>query len=490
MRRVQIGIAAIIAILLPVFAFAQTQAPTERDIIFRGGGARAAGFGGAFIGIADDASASYWNPAGLAQNDRVYMALDWGYNGQRVRNRLDSPASLALLYDNSSSVSFSQIDFASFASPIQIKGRQMYLSASWLRGSHVSFQAHEVITDFSDTPPDPNGLLTVERQEITGFSSGGPSIATLAASTWLQEEIFSAGFGLNIYSGSRYDSNSLIVDAEVLAFNPFPVLTLTPIRGVFDFSEVRDYSGTNVTVGAMLHGEQYSIGAVVRTPFTMTIAHDTRNAQARFERTQDSLLAREQISVLYITDTKIDLPIQFGIGVSYRPQQNLTMAMDYEFTGFSSAKFRAQEDVLDPRSDFVESELTWKDAHQVRLGFEYKVDLGWGFLPIRAGFRIDPLPYSHQTEVRATLFGLVESLITEEPPPEPTFIEDDQIVGEVYSLGTGIEWNQIKLDLTWEYSTVSRFNDGYFEDSFLRPQFIYEQALRNQRLLIGFTGYF
>ena len=222
----------------------------------------------------------------------------------------------------------------------------------------------------------------------------------------------------------------------------------------------------------------------------MTISHDTRIAQAQFERTLDSVLERDQFSVLYITDTEIDLPMQIGIGVSYRPQQNLTLAMDYEFTGYSSAKIRSQADILDPRSDFVEGELTWKDTHQIRLGLEYKIDLGWGSLPIRAGFRIDPLPYSHLTEMRATLFGLVESLIADEPIPEAQFIEDDQIVGEVYALGAGIEWNQIRLDLTWEYSTLSTFNDGYFQDSFLRPQFIYEQAVSNQRLLIGFTGYF
>ena len=31
-----------------------------------GTGARALGMGGAFVGVADDASATYWNPAGLA----------------------------------------------------------------------------------------------------------------------------------------------------------------------------------------------------------------------------------------------------------------------------------------------------------------------------------------------------------------------------------------------------------------------------------------
>lgn len=485
---VQIGIAAIVVIMLPVFAVAQTQAPLERELMFRGGGAKAAGLGGAFIGVADDASASYWNPAGLAQNDRVYMALDWGYGGQRVRNHLDSPRDLAFLYDNSSNIGFSQFDFVSFASPIHIKGQQMYLSASWLRGSHAAYEAEENITDFSDAPTDPTGLIRFERERLSGLSSGGPSMATLAAGTWLKEEVFSAGFGINIYSGSRYDSVSLLVDVDVLLLTRPPVML--PIRVVFDSSQQRSYSGLNLTVGTMFHAENFSVGATFRTPYTMTITHDVRRAQTQFERTPDSVLVREETSSLYLTDSEFDLPLQIGIGFSYRPQSNLMLAMDYEFTGFSSAEFRIQEDVLDPRSDFIDQELTWKDVHQFRFGMEYKLDLGWGSLPLRAGFRNDPLPVSHLTDVKAALFGAVDALLTNEELVAPESTEADQIVGEVYSLGLGIEWNQVRLDVTWEYQTVSTFNHGYFEDSFLRPQFIYEQGVRNQRLLIGFTGYF
>src|SRR5215210_7624537 len=39
-------------------------------------GTRAAGMGGAFVGVADDASALYWNPAGLATGSYFSLALD------------------------------------------------------------------------------------------------------------------------------------------------------------------------------------------------------------------------------------------------------------------------------------------------------------------------------------------------------------------------------------------------------------------------------
>jgi hypothetical protein len=46
-----------LALLVPALAGAQT---------FGGAGARAEGMGGAFVAVADDASAVYWNPAGIA----------------------------------------------------------------------------------------------------------------------------------------------------------------------------------------------------------------------------------------------------------------------------------------------------------------------------------------------------------------------------------------------------------------------------------------
>ena len=53
--------------LLPPAARAQSDAPV---------GVRAAGMGGAFVAVADDASAVYWNPAGLASGSYVSMVID------------------------------------------------------------------------------------------------------------------------------------------------------------------------------------------------------------------------------------------------------------------------------------------------------------------------------------------------------------------------------------------------------------------------------
>lgn len=58
----------VVAVLLPGIASAQiTRVSYGNDFLSTGGGARALGMGGAFTGIADDATGAFWNPAGLAQ---------------------------------------------------------------------------------------------------------------------------------------------------------------------------------------------------------------------------------------------------------------------------------------------------------------------------------------------------------------------------------------------------------------------------------------
>src|SRR5439155_10749035 len=56
----------------PLAASAAEDAGT-RSVFAQGAGNRAVGMGGAFVGVADDASATMWNPAGLARASRLEL---------------------------------------------------------------------------------------------------------------------------------------------------------------------------------------------------------------------------------------------------------------------------------------------------------------------------------------------------------------------------------------------------------------------------------
>jgi tetratricopeptide (TPR) repeat protein len=66
LRLLGLGLGAIFAALGPSFVYAQGGGQPGQFMDY-GAGGRALGMGGAFFAIADDATAAYWNPAGLAQ---------------------------------------------------------------------------------------------------------------------------------------------------------------------------------------------------------------------------------------------------------------------------------------------------------------------------------------------------------------------------------------------------------------------------------------
>src|ERR671910_2872383 len=71
-------IIAVFAFLLPLYLPLSVHAQT-----FGGIGARAEGMGGAFVAVADDASAVFWNPAGIATGATFDLQVSAGEGSSR-----------------------------------------------------------------------------------------------------------------------------------------------------------------------------------------------------------------------------------------------------------------------------------------------------------------------------------------------------------------------------------------------------------------------
>jgi hypothetical protein len=109
------------------------------EFLATGFGARALGMGGAFVSIADDASAVYWNPAGLVQIEQSQILL---MHSERFGNLVD-------------------YNCFSMARPLSTDpGREATgaISVIWLRVSDIAFTSHlnEPGVDFIDS--DDNGV--------------------------------------------------------------------------------------------------------------------------------------------------------------------------------------------------------------------------------------------------------------------------------------------------------------------------------------------
>lgn len=127
-RPLRCSLAAALVLLAPA-AWGQISINSSPNVV--GSGARALGMGGAFIAVADDATAASWNPGGLTQLERPEVSLVYGWKWLGEEFHSDTHPELGGDY----SVNLDEIDYFSIAYPFQhtIAGRNLVLSLNYKR---------------------------------------------------------------------------------------------------------------------------------------------------------------------------------------------------------------------------------------------------------------------------------------------------------------------------------------------------------------------
>jgi hypothetical protein len=296
-----------------------------------GQGARAMGMGGAFIGIADDATAISWNPAGLAQLDRPELSavFKWESKTQGFDPKSVTMGSVPITLSADESNSHFVINFGSGVFPLKLKERNLALAI-----------AYQQQLDFFNIP-DSNTTVT------GGANTISPGLAYQITPQ------FALGAAANIWMGSTntdYKSNTLNYTIE------------------------EPYSGLNFFVGGWGNVKPVKFGAIIRTPLTLKY-HDEFSGLTG--------VTRRPVS----GDWKIKMPFMFGFGAAVEPTQNITIAADVDIRPYSSMEFLDSADVKDTSTHPM-------SITQIRLGAEYLLMLGPGIVPLRVGFRTDPRTYT------------------------------------------------------------------------------------------------
>jgi len=347
-----------------------------------GSGARALGMGGAFIGIADDATAASWNPAGLAQlqDPEISIVGDYQYRKEEFSSSTQ-PAT-----DTSGSGDASNLNFLSATYPFTLLKRNMAVSLNYQR-----------LFDFErDFDYDQNlagvaiGRQNIDYQQDGYLGAIGMSYA-LEVTRWL-----SLGATMNIWTdklGIRNGWNETVKRETVITDinTPFGVIPLNPPDefSAITEDEFENFNGVNWNFGLHWHINQYiSVGAVFKTPFWGDLDHTST------QTTRDA--AGNITSQIQLKDdAKLHLPMSFGGGIAFRFTDNFTMGFDIYRTDWSEYYYKdGQGNKFSPIDGSPKKLSNVNDTTQVRLGAEYLFTFPDKYIvvPVRGGAFYDPEP--------------------------------------------------------------------------------------------------
>lgn len=437
---------------------------------FTGSGARAMGMGNAFLGVADDVYAINWNPAGLYKLESTILGLSYTklspkgeFQSERVSFNTPNPIRERLSFDRGGS--FGALTQATFVAPLRIKGHPFVGSISYARNSS-EFNEQGYKIDLIEVVPIFNEAGTFlftdtifETIDINSQLAGGIDAINVGFGTRIRENM-AFGLSANIYSGKSQRNSVVFISGDNLPVNNFQHGTFTSDRQVSDSNK---YSGFNVTVGLKLDGKILDAGLVVRTPFSLS--QKRQRVLSQLDNVNGGPFFTDTIFQIDLL-TKYDIPLMVGLGVGYHYKENWLFAADLEYRSFSSAKIKIRENlILVPGGNNIEefdvldaSQWQYSNVFIVRAGTEFLKETSVGTIPLRAGIGYVPLP-APNTDINGSR---------------------STSVSYQFSLGTGIHWNQIKLDLGYMYKTYnlkSRF-------------FSAEEKSQNHFLNASFTGYF
>ncbi|MBC8415307.1 MAG: hypothetical protein H8E11_02640, partial [Candidatus Cloacimonetes bacterium] len=232
--------------------FAQLDLNLGPDWNFTGVGARAAGMGGAFIGVADDATAISWNPAGLTQLDKPEASIVARGLGEIYEVDFDYWVET---YEDEHAI----LNFLSAVYPFEFSGKQFVAALAVQRQLDLYSYYHKEYS-YADT------LESYEYFYET-FSEGGASTISLGMANRIAS-IFSVGFAANLWVGEAYFESKDLVEVDSVGYNYY-----------WDYYDRSDwtFAGVNFVVGAMIDFNYLSnpvplkIGLAIKTPFDLQI---------------------------------------------------------------------------------------------------------------------------------------------------------------------------------------------------------------------------
>ncbi|MBI5022321.1 MAG: outer membrane protein transport protein [Ignavibacteriales bacterium] len=310
-------------------------------------GPKAFGMGGAFVGLANDYSAIYWNPAGLTQMQKNFIgvfATDVIPMGKyKFYLALPSPYPTIDIDTKTKSNHYISPNLMGFYHCQLVDGLTWGLSVYVPAGLGSEWDGED--------------LKLLSGGQAMKWKSKIAVINISPAISYKFSDQFSAGVAMNIFYG-MFDMD-----------RPGPI---------GQYTESSDGMGYGVTFGLLAKPhEMFSIGASFRTKTSVTMSGTAKNGSLESEFDRD-----------------VDWPMWIAGGIAFYPIPELVITADAQFSQWSKSEdeFVTKFKALGWGTDTIT--LNWKDATQIRFGLGYSLSPS---IDLRAGFYIDPAPGPDET---------------------------------------------------------------------------------------------
>ena len=363
--------------LLLAAGAAHAQGTTTLEFSFSNPGARAMGFGGAFIGLADDATAAYTNPAGLVQLVEPEISLEaraWTHDtpftaGGRAQG---APSGIGIdtLPGLSVGVSSEEARGLSFLSWVQPFRRW---SLALYRHQLARFESRLVTNGLFAGSATAEALRLPDAVSATRLNdlSWGLSAA------YRVSPAFSVGLGL-----TWVDS---LIDVREETFLPdddttearFAPSSYLPDRSIGTTQLLADEQTWTLLAGFLWRlSDRLSLGGVYRQGPSVTA-----DAIARAGRAFDPAVPPGTALRLR---TPLKAPDVYGLGFAARVRNDaLTLSFDWVRVEYSDLV-----DALNP--DVIDDPFVLDDGNELHAGLEYVLLRATPVVALRAGAWLDP----------------------------------------------------------------------------------------------------
>lgn len=355
--------------------------PPPLEFSFANPGARAMGLGGAFVALADDATAAFANPAGLVQLIRQEVSIELRLSRFETpfteRGRFEGePSGLGIddVHGIRTGKSTTTLQGVPFLSYVRSGDRG---SAAFYRHELADFEARTA-TDglFGGASPccPRRSWDVVESSDLEIVSYG-------IAGAWRITDRLSAGAGVQLHRTSIAirTQSFRYTDESIDGF--FRPNSYDPQREVFHVDYGTDGSDDDIGfgVGALWNGDRWRFGGVYRK------GPDAELRGASFAGPANEA-GLPPGTPLGEGTAPIEFPDVLAIGAAYRTVDGrITAAVEWDRVTYSS--------ILESigRSDEVDvSDLSLNDGNEVHIGFEYVFLATRPLLAVRAGMWTDP----------------------------------------------------------------------------------------------------